>query len=206
MARPRRRPRTLAVHHAVLLGLFLLVTALGRDWTEAADGPPKLRGLIDRGLNNHDGRSTTPVIKKTPQDGPRVGAVDVSEATFAAVARYRYGDDRKPLAALRQLVVDASSLGSDDARGFRGRLAERMASLLASGAATWTPGAGNAQWSRSLWCGYVGGGVVAQEKTIYLTCTAGQTLTASIQAYKTGASGAWSLNYPSLSIQPLRFV
>jgi len=136
MARPRRRPRTLAVHHAVLLGLFLLVTALGRDWTEAADGPPKLRGLIDRGLNNHDGRSTTPVIKKTPQDGPRVGAVDVSEATFAAVARYRYGDDRKPLAALRQLVVDASSLGSDDARGFRGRLAERMASLLASGEAT----------------------------------------------------------------------
>lgn len=80
------------------------------------------------------------------------------------------------------------------------------ASLLASGAATWTPGAGNAQWSRSLWCGYVGGGVSAQEKTVYLTCTAGQTLTASIQAYKTGASGAWSLNYPSLSIQPLRYV
>jgi len=85
---------------------------------------------------------------------------DISvEQTLAAVARYRYGDDRKPLAALQQRVLDANSRlggtgvspvlgpkhgqdaratrgGADDAGAFRRDLADRMASLLTSKDAT----------------------------------------------------------------------
>jgi HEAT repeat protein len=62
-------------------------------------------------------------------------AADV-DATLAAVARYRYGDDRRPLAALQQRVVEANSRGLQDAGGFRRHLADRMASLLTSNDAT----------------------------------------------------------------------
>ena len=42
------------------------------------------------------------------------------DATFSAVARYRYGDERKPLHALQQLVLYANSLAGNDPQGFRG--------------------------------------------------------------------------------------
>ena len=57
-------------------------------------------------------------------------------ATFGAVARYRYGDERKPLQALEQLVLYANSLAGNDPQGFRGGLADRMAALLTSPDAT----------------------------------------------------------------------
>jgi HEAT repeat protein len=56
------------------------------------------------------------------------------DAVFRAVARYRYGDERKPLHALEQLVRQASSLGGGGS--LRRRLADRMASLLSSKEAT----------------------------------------------------------------------
>jgi len=57
-------------------------------------------------------------------------------ATLSAVARYRYGDERKPLHALQQLVLYAHSLATHDSQGFRGGLADRMAALLTSPDAT----------------------------------------------------------------------
>jgi uncharacterized protein len=57
-------------------------------------------------------------------------------ATFNAVARYRYGDERKLLHALEQLVLYAHSLAASDPQGFRGGLADRMAALLTSPDAT----------------------------------------------------------------------
>ena len=88
----------------------------------------------------------------------RAAEIDV-EQTLVAVARYRYGDDRKPLAALQQRVLDANSRlggtgvspvlgpkhgqdaratrgGADDAAAFRRDLADRMASVLTSKQAT----------------------------------------------------------------------
>jgi type 1 glutamine amidotransferase/HEAT repeat protein len=52
------------------------------------------------------------------------------DATLSAVARYRFGDERKPLHALEQLVLYAHSLAGNDR--FRGGLADRMAALLTS--------------------------------------------------------------------------
>jgi type 1 glutamine amidotransferase/HEAT repeat protein len=57
-------------------------------------------------------------------------------ATLSAVARYRYGDERKPLCALQELVRYANSLAGNDPQGFRGGLADRMVVLLASPDAT----------------------------------------------------------------------
>jgi type 1 glutamine amidotransferase len=58
----------------------------------AAVEPTKLRVLILSGLNNHDWRSTTPVIKKMFTDCARFGTVDVTEdpagLNAAALARY----------------------------------------------------------------------------------------------------------------------
>ena len=58
------------------------------------------------------------------------------DATLSAVARYRYGDERKPLSALQQLVLYANSLAGNDPQGFRDDLADRMAALLSSPEAT----------------------------------------------------------------------
>ena len=57
-------------------------------------------------------------------------------ATLSAVAHYKFGDERKPLAALQQLVLYANSLAGNDPQGFRGELADRMVALLASPDAT----------------------------------------------------------------------
>jgi type 1 glutamine amidotransferase/HEAT repeat protein len=56
------------------------------------------------------------------------------DATLSAVARYRFGDERKPLHALEQLVLHAHSLAGNGR--FRGGLADRMAALLTSPDAT----------------------------------------------------------------------
>jgi HEAT repeat protein len=56
--------------------------------------------------------------------------------TLSAVARYRYGDERQPLHALEQLVRHAHGLAGNDPQGFRGDLANRLATLLASPEAT----------------------------------------------------------------------
>lgn len=179
-----------AVRGAAALGLILLVTSTVVLRAFPAVEPPKLRVLILSGLNNHDWRSTTPVIRMMFADCARFGTVDVTDdpaglnpaalarydvlvsnwssaewaatgqvtlpppalwpstpaaltaanldlnATFSAVARYRYGDERKPLHALEQLVLYANSLAGDDPRGFRGDLADRMAALLTSADAT----------------------------------------------------------------------
>jgi len=61
--------------------------------------------------------------------------IDVN-ATLRAVARYKFGDERKPLAALQELVFYANSLAGNDPQGFRGVLADRMAALLTSPDAT----------------------------------------------------------------------
>ena len=57
-----------------------------------AGEPAKLRVLILSGLNNHDWRSTTPVIKKMFTDCARFGTVDVTEdpagLNAATLARY----------------------------------------------------------------------------------------------------------------------
>jgi len=57
-------------------------------------------------------------------------------STLSAVAHYRYGDERKPLHALQQLVLYANSLVGNDPQGFRGDLADRMVTLLTSPDAT----------------------------------------------------------------------
>ena len=55
-----------------------------------------------------------------------------TEAVVRAVAGYRDGDDRKPLAAVEQLVRRAGSVSGDEGGTFRRDLAGRMARLLAS--------------------------------------------------------------------------
>ena len=62
-------------------------------------------------------------------------AIDM-DATFSAVARYKYGDERKPLQALKQLVLYADSLAANDPQRFRGALTDRMVALLTSPDAT----------------------------------------------------------------------
>ncbi len=67
--------------------------------------------------------------------GATAAVIDLDE-TFAAVARYHYGDERKALHALQQLVVRATSLAGHDQQGFRAALAGRMAALLEAPNAT----------------------------------------------------------------------
>ncbi|MCR4413730.1 MAG: HEAT repeat domain-containing protein, partial [Thermoguttaceae bacterium] len=78
---------------------------------------------------------------------PGAAAQIDANATFAAVARYRHGDDRKPLHDLEQLVRDAERLAQADPQGVRRGLADRMASFL--GAKDATP-AGKAAVCRQL--------------------------------------------------------
>ena len=54
------------------------------------------------------------------------------DATLRVVAHYSYGDERKGLHDLQQLVLHANSLADSDPQGFRGGLADRMAALLTS--------------------------------------------------------------------------
>ena len=74
-------PQCLKLFFSQLLALALAVavTLTRADRADAADQSPKLRVLIFSGLNNHDLRSTTPVIKKTLEDCPRFGTVDVTD-------------------------------------------------------------------------------------------------------------------------------
>lgn len=79
-----------------------------------------------------------PVLAGTELGSPSATTaahLDVN-ATLDAAARYSYGDDRKALHALQQLVLYANSLAGNDLQGFRGALADRMAALLTSPEAT----------------------------------------------------------------------
>ncbi len=58
-----------------LAALPVFVAALA----QAAEAPKPLRVLILSGMNNHDWKSTTPVIEKLFKSIPRFGVVDVSE-------------------------------------------------------------------------------------------------------------------------------
>ena len=83
------------------------------------------------------GRVTLPPPAIWPATPATMTAAGIDlNATLSAVARYQFGDDRKPLAALQQLVLYAHSLAGNDPRGFRGNLADRMAALLTSPDAT----------------------------------------------------------------------
>ncbi len=79
MVRPRRYLRGFFFAVAFFLGVAIVVTAMTAKPTLAADEPPKLRVLIFSGLNNHDWRSTTPVIKKMFTDCARFATVEVTE-------------------------------------------------------------------------------------------------------------------------------
>ena len=105
MAATRHDTRIFAVPGALTLGLAIVATA-----------------------------AMPPAIRPEAQAAMAAAQTDV-DATFRAVARYRYGESRKPLHALEQLVLRATS-SATDARGFRRGLADRMASLLASREAT----------------------------------------------------------------------
>ncbi len=52
--------------------------------------------------------------------------------TLSAVARHQYGDERKSLQSLEQLVIYANSLAGNEREGFRANLADRMAARLTS--------------------------------------------------------------------------
>jgi len=82
----------------------------------------------------HAAACTFQVWPSTPA-ATKAAGIDPN-ATFEAVARYRYGDERKPLQTLQQLVLYANSLAGNDPQGFRDSLADRMAALLISSDAT----------------------------------------------------------------------
>jgi HEAT repeat protein len=68
---------------------------------------------------------------------PAAPAADAEvDAALASAARYRHGDERKPLHAVQQLVLRANSLAGDAGSAFRARLADRMARLLTAKDAT----------------------------------------------------------------------
>ncbi|MCY2993006.1 MAG: ThuA domain-containing protein [Planctomycetota bacterium] len=79
MAKPRRYLRGFFLAVAFFVGVASVVTAMTAKLAHAADEPPKLRVLIFSGLNNHDWRSTTPVIKKMFADCVRFAPVAVTE-------------------------------------------------------------------------------------------------------------------------------
>lgn len=76
-----------------------------------------------------------PAAAGAAEDGAAAANVDI-DATFESVARYAEGHERKPLQGLQQLVLYARGESSDAARALRGKLAERLAALLASPNAT----------------------------------------------------------------------
>lgn len=83
------------------------------------------------------GQVTVPPPAIWPSTPAAMAAAGVDlNATLSAVARYRYGDERKPLRALQELVLYAHSLADNDPQGVRGGLADRLAALLTSPEAT----------------------------------------------------------------------
>jgi HEAT repeat protein len=83
------------------------------------------------------GKVTIPPPAVWPVTAAALAAANVDiDETFQAVAQYTEGSARKPLHDLQQLVLYASSENADTARVLRGKLAERMAALLASPHAT----------------------------------------------------------------------
>lgn len=66
-----------SVLSTLALGLALVAAAAGADRARAADAAPPLRVLIYSGLNNHDWRSTTPVLRALLAGCPRFGQVEV---------------------------------------------------------------------------------------------------------------------------------
>ena len=93
MANAPRRPTVSSFPGALTLGLILLLTALTVEHAGAVDALPKLRVLIFSGLNNHDWRSTTPVIKKMLQECARFGRVDVTDNPAAIDSKTLAGYD-----------------------------------------------------------------------------------------------------------------
>jgi HEAT repeat protein/type 1 glutamine amidotransferase len=73
--------------------VFGQVIALLSQRAEAAEQPHKLRVLIFSGLNNHDWKSTTPVVQKTLTDCPRFGKVDMTKNPGAIDAATLAGYD-----------------------------------------------------------------------------------------------------------------
>jgi uncharacterized protein len=65
---------------AFALGLSVCLLVVQPAGSNAAEEGTKLRVLIFSGLNNHDWRSTTPVIRKLFNDCGRFGTVDVTDA------------------------------------------------------------------------------------------------------------------------------
>jgi hypothetical protein len=92
MAHAWQQPRGFSFRGAVTLGLAIVVAGMTAQRAFPAGEPAKLRVLILSGLNNHDWRSTTPVIKKLFTDCARFGTVDATEdpagLNTAALARY----------------------------------------------------------------------------------------------------------------------
>ncbi len=90
MPTARQHPRILAFAGTILLGL--LGAAAPAPGADASGAAPKLRVLIYSGLNNHDWRSTTPVLKSMLAGCPRFGPVDVTDdpasVDQAKLARY----------------------------------------------------------------------------------------------------------------------
>ena len=70
-------PHSAAVLGTLALGLAIVTAAAGADQGRPATAPPPLRVLIYSGLNNHDWRSTTPVIRATFAACPRFGRLEV---------------------------------------------------------------------------------------------------------------------------------
>ena len=75
----RQLRRILVSRRARLIGLAMLAVGVALASAGAADAPPKLRVLVLSGLNNHDWRSTTPVVQKALAACDRFGPVDVTE-------------------------------------------------------------------------------------------------------------------------------
>ena len=92
MANAGQQPRGFSFCNAAMLGLAILVTWMTAQRAFCAAEPAPLRVLIFSGLNNHDWRSTTPVIKTMFTDCARFGTVDVTEdpasLNTAILARY----------------------------------------------------------------------------------------------------------------------
>jgi len=108
-------------------GCFLVAITLGCSSLTAQPAPARMP---------RPAKMATPPPAVRPAT-PAALAADVDiDATLAAAARYRYGDERKPLHAVQQLVVQANSLAGDAGSAFRARLADRMAVLLTARDAT----------------------------------------------------------------------
>jgi hypothetical protein len=86
-----KQPRGVCFRTGGMLGLAILVAGLVAQRAFPATEPAKLRVLILSGLNNHDWRSTSPVIKTCSRMRP-IRTVDVTEnpagLNAAILARY----------------------------------------------------------------------------------------------------------------------